>query len=192
MKRQPQSLIWTIHITGAVTAIVLVLVVWFGVYQPLNEQAVADEIRIGKLESLIAQPKTWQNVNVLLLDQHFTLSEAVAFANRHSAGGSQDDLFIREADKLAEDHQLEVLDWHLEADRDVERFTESRVRGSFRGSYESISRFLASVSQMPRIAKVLELSLDKGDKSGEYPVRITFALYSSGEANDTRMKGRAL
>lgn len=192
MKRNTQSLVWTIHIAGTLTAIAVVLVIWFGVYEPLNDQAVTDEIRIGKLESLIAQPKTWQNVNVLLRDQHFTLSEAVAFANRHSAGGSQDDLFIRQADKLAEELDVEVLDWNLGADRSVERFTESRVRGHFRGSYASIARLLASIHQMPRIVRVVEMSLDKSDKSGEYPVRITFALYSSAEVNDTRVKGRAL
>lgn len=192
MKRNTQSLVWTIHIAGVATALAVVLIIWFGVYEPLNEQAVSDEIRIGKLESLIAQPKTWQNVNLLLRDQHSTLSEAVAFANRRSAGGSQDDLFIREADKLAEDLDVEVLDWNLGADRPVERFTESRVRGHFRGSFASIARLLAGIHQMPRITRVVEMTVEKSDKSGEYPVRITFALYSSAEVNDTRVKGRAL
>ncbi|QDS98949.1 type 4a pilus biogenesis protein PilO [Adhaeretor mobilis] len=192
MRRQLRSLIWTVHLIGSLIAAVTLVGVWYGVYQPLNDQAASDEVRIAQLESLLAQPKTWQGENSELRRQHVKLTGAVELASEKSAGGAQDDLFIREAGQLAESHHLEVLDWKLGADRQVERFTESSVQGHFRGSFDSVCRFLAAINQMPRIAKMTKLALHSDGKSGDYPVYATFALYSSTQRNDTREKGGAL
>ena len=187
-KQQNWMFAWSMHLAG-VTVIVLVLGGFYAlIYQPLQRKQATHIDRTEQLEQLLSQSGTdgreYRQLRALLTKMQGSLAD---LRQEHNID-PQAETWIDSIRRVAAKADLKVLDSQIGETTTSPTHSQTEIEFRCLGSYASICQFLEQAEQLTRTVKLSNLELEAGEKSNEYPVQLTFVLYSKGKSHDTKEK----
>ncbi len=178
----------SLHLTG-VAGVVLCLGGFYAlVFQPLRQSQADHVARVEQIDKLLVHTGTEENEHRQLRTQLREMKESVAKLHHQLASDASEASVIEDLSRLAADVDLEVLDYQIGLTQSLPTHSQTEIEFRCHGSYASICQFLQKAEQLTKTTKLSKFELNSGKNSDQYPIQLTFVLYSEGKSHDTKEK----
>lgn len=161
---------------AAVTLIAL-LGLYMGVVHPLQRETAQLSEQCVELRTLIQQTSKITQTRRQLERQLAEKEKATADLLKRIPVSPQESEFLAQVSHLANETGLEIVDYHPGAVEPLETHHEMEVKISARGDYPAVCRFLNESSEMPRLCRLIQLTIGSESSGDMLPIELTFRIY---------------
>jgi Tfp pilus assembly protein PilO len=180
------------HGCGAAITLALALLLYRGIYAPMQEDIEDRTLRIQRVSHLHARGDAIALEHREMKSRLAQLTAAAARTRARMPVELSAGEFVEQATRLAAELGLEVQQCQTGPPQTYEQHATIEVSCRMVGSFASTCRFLAAIDQLPQISEVWRLEVTGTTSSAEYPVQVTFQLYYLVDPHDKDSQGGTL
>lgn len=168
---------WLLHGLGLLVTMLAAGVFYVFGYQPLDGESASLQAQALMLDGLLNQATTIYAENSRLKTQVNEFErKAIAVLSRVPEEPREAD-FLAQVSELAQQTGLDILDYRPGILRPQTTYTEMEVKLVSKGTYASLCGFLEQIDRLPRLCRLMNLSIDAKASDGKYAMEMTLVIF---------------
>ena len=186
---------WLLHLGGAATIGLLLLVVVLALFAPIGRELERCQTDLAEIDALLAESPNVRREHRQVRDELVRLRAQKSLLRQRITDGPREDEFLRQVSTAAEAARLQLREYRPGGAQRQGEYGLMTIHLDGEGTHASICQFLDELARLPRLSKVQRVQVSSSNQSVTYPlslaVEIFFAVPATAQATEKQHAQRA-